>query len=48
MPAQPKGSIFKTRDGYGIRWPEDGRRPERTGFRTKPTPNSVKRLADHG
>jgi integrase len=29
------GSIFKTRDGYGIRWPEDGRRPQRTGFKTK-------------
>jgi integrase len=35
MPAQPKGSVFTTRDGYGIRWPEDGRRPQRTGFRTK-------------
>jgi integrase len=27
--------VFKTRDGYGIRWPEDGKRPQKTGFRTK-------------
>ncbi len=35
MPAQRKGSVFKARDGYGIRWPENGRRPQRTGFTTK-------------
>jgi hypothetical protein len=35
MPAEPNGSVFKTRDGYGIRWPEDGRRPQRVGFDTK-------------
>jgi hypothetical protein len=32
MPAEPRGSIFKTKDGVGIRWPEDGKRPQRTGF----------------
>jgi integrase len=32
----PRGSVFRTRSGgYGIRWPEAGRRPQRTGFRTK-------------
>jgi hypothetical protein len=31
-----RGSVFKTRSGdYGIRWPEAGKRPQRTGFRTK-------------
>jgi integrase len=35
MPAQSKGSVFKTRGGYGIRWPENGRQPQRTGFATK-------------
>ncbi len=36
MPAETRGSVFKTRTGgYGIRWPEDGRRPQRTGFATK-------------
>jgi integrase len=35
MPAEPRGSIFKTKDGVGIRWPEDGKRPQRTGFKTK-------------
>lgn len=35
MPAETRGSVFQTRDGYGVRWPEDGRRPQRTGFRTK-------------
>ena len=29
------GSVFKTRDGFGIRWPENGKRPQKTGFRTK-------------
>jgi hypothetical protein len=29
------GSVFGTTDGYGIRWPEDGKRPQKTGFRTK-------------
>jgi integrase len=35
MPAETRGSVFPTKDGYGIRWPEDGKRPQRTGFRTK-------------
>lgn len=35
MPAQPTGSIFTSKDGYGIRWPENGKRPQQTGFRTK-------------
>jgi integrase len=35
MPAEPRGSVFKTRDGVGIRWPENGKRPQRTGFKTK-------------
>jgi integrase len=35
MPAQAHGSIYKTKTGFGIRWPEDGVRPCRAGFRTK-------------
>jgi integrase len=35
MPAEPRGSVFETRDGYGIRWPENGKRPQQTGFRTR-------------
>jgi integrase len=35
MPAQPKGSVFKSQNGYGIRWPENGKRPQQTGFKTK-------------
>ncbi len=32
----PRGSVFRTRKGdYGIRWPEGGKRPQRTGFATK-------------
>ena len=38
MPAKTCGSVFKAGDGYGIRWPEDGRRPQKTGFRTKTRP----------
>jgi integrase len=30
-----RGSVFKTPTGYGIRWPEAGRRPQKTGFATK-------------
>ena len=30
-----EGSVFETNDGYGIRWPENGKRPQKTGFRTK-------------
>lgn len=35
MPAETRGSVFKTPTGYGIRWPESGKRPQKTGFRTK-------------
>jgi integrase len=35
MPAEQKGSVFKAGRGYGIRWFEAGRRPQRTGFATK-------------
>jgi integrase len=35
MPAKTRGSIYPTRDGYGIRWPEDGARKHQAGFRTK-------------
>lgn len=30
-----RGSVFAAKDGYGIRWPEDGKRPQKTGFRTR-------------
>jgi hypothetical protein len=35
MPAETRGSVFKTRGGYGIRWPEHGKRPQRSGFATR-------------
>jgi integrase len=35
MPRATTGSVFRTATGYGIRWPEDGRRPQRIGFATK-------------
>jgi integrase len=35
MPRITHGSIYRTRDGYGIRWPEQGKRQHRAGFRTK-------------
>jgi len=35
MPAEQRGSVFKTRNGYGIRWVENGKRPQHTGFATK-------------
>jgi integrase len=35
MARRTTGSVFKTADGYGIRWPEDGKRPQRAGFATK-------------
>ena len=51
MPAELRGGIFKTRDGYGIRWREDGKRPQRSGFRDEDrgpragsTPTSKPRL----
>jgi integrase len=35
MPRRTNGSVYRTAGGYGIRWPEDGRRPHHAGFRTK-------------
>jgi integrase len=35
MPAETRGSVYRTRTGYGIRWPENGRRKHRSGFATK-------------
>lgn len=35
MPRRTNGSVYRTATGYGIRWPEDGRRPHRAGFKTK-------------
>jgi integrase len=35
MAAETRGSVYKTRTGYGIRWPENGERPHRSGFATK-------------
>jgi integrase len=35
MPAETRGSVFATKDGFGIRWPENGKRPQKTGFRTR-------------
>jgi integrase len=35
MPAETRGSVYATRIGYGIRWPEEGRRCFRSGFDTK-------------
>src|SRR5262249_11246599 len=35
MPRRTNGSVYKTADGYGIRWPENGERPHQAGFRTK-------------
>lgn len=36
MPRQAKGSVYReTKGTYGVRWPEDGKRPQKGGFRTK-------------
>ena len=35
MPRRTTGSVYRTATGYGIRWPEDGRRPHQAGFATK-------------
>ena len=35
MPRRTNGSVYRTRGGYGIGRPEDGRRPHRAGFTTK-------------
>ena len=35
MPRRTTGSIYRTANGYGIRWPENSQRPHQDGFRTK-------------
>jgi hypothetical protein len=35
MPRTLSGSVYSTRDGFGIRWRESGTRPHKAGFRTK-------------
>jgi integrase len=35
MPAETRGSVYPTRTGYGIRWPENGDRRHQAGFKTK-------------
>jgi integrase len=35
MPRRTTGSVYPTRDGWGIRWPENGKRRHRAGFRTR-------------
>jgi integrase len=36
MPRQTRGSVYREAKGtYGIRWVEDGKRPQKGGFRTK-------------
>lgn len=35
MPRQTRGTIYKTRKGYAIRWQKNGTRDQREGFRTK-------------
>jgi integrase len=35
MPRTTQGSVYRTATGYGIRWPEGGRRAHRAGFATK-------------
>jgi integrase len=35
MPRRTTGSVYRTAAGYGIRWPEDGGRPHKAGFKNK-------------
>jgi integrase len=35
MAAETRGSVYETRNGYGIRWPENGKRKFRSGFATR-------------
>jgi len=35
MAVETRGSVYSTGRGFGIRWPEDGRRMCRSGFTTK-------------
>lgn len=35
MPRQTRGSVYQTKAGWGIRWPEGGKRRHQDGFRTR-------------
>jgi hypothetical protein len=35
MPRRTAGSVFRTANGYGIRWAENNARPQQVGFATK-------------
>ena len=35
MPAEQRGSPFRTPRGWGVRWKENGRRPQKSGFASK-------------
>jgi hypothetical protein len=35
MPPEPTGTLYRTASGWGIRWPEQGRRHRKPGFKTK-------------
>jgi integrase len=35
MPAEPRGNVFATRTGVGIRWRENGKQPQQSGFKNK-------------
>jgi integrase len=35
MPRTTAGSIYPTKTGWGIKWPENGERPHQAGFKTK-------------
>jgi integrase len=35
MPADPRGYVFPTKNGVGIRWRENGRQPQQSGFKTR-------------
>lgn len=35
MPRTTRGSVYQTKTGVGIRWPEGGKRMQKGGFRTK-------------
>lgn len=53
MPAETRGSVYATKSGYGIRWPENGGRRFHAGFATKTearrwfTDNIAPRLRTH-
>src|SRR4051794_33725454 len=35
MPPEPTGTLYRTSTGWGIRWPEGGKRPRQAGFDTR-------------